>query len=120
VKRIDAPTRWVLIQPRVHVAGRNDLPVAKAVLDAITVEGLAEADGRKAPAVPAYHYAAPEFSDAKLPVSALAFEDPLQFWQVLADAPDREPAAARSDLGAPAAVRVARDRVRQALEPLQN
>jgi hypothetical protein len=86
VKRIDAPTRWVLIQPPVHVAGRDDLPVAKAVLDAITVEGLAEAGGRKAPAAPAYHYAAPEFSDAKLPVSALAFKDPLQFWEILAEA----------------------------------
>ena len=86
VKRIDAPTRWVLIQPRVHVTGRHDLPAAKAVLDAITVEGLAEAGGRKAPAVPAYHYAAPEFSDAKLAVSALAFKDPLQFWEILAEA----------------------------------
>jgi DNA sulfur modification protein DndE len=85
-RRIDAPTRWVLIQPRVHVAGRDDLPAAKAVLDAITVEGLAEAGGTKAPAAPAYHYAAPEFSDAKLSVSALAFRDPLQFWEILAEA----------------------------------
>jgi DNA sulfur modification protein DndE len=86
VKRIDAPTRWVLIQPRVHVAGRDDLPATKAVLDAITVEGLAEAGGTKAPAAPANYYAAPEFSDAKLPVSALAFKDPLQFWEILAEA----------------------------------
>jgi hypothetical protein len=86
VKRIDSPTRWVLIQPRVHVAGRDDVSAAKAVLDAITVEGVAEAGGRKAPAPPAYHYTAPEFSDAKLPVSALAFKDPLQFWELLAEA----------------------------------
>lgn len=86
VRRIDAPTRWVLIQPRVHVAGKDDLPAAKAVLDAIGVQGLAEAQGRKAPALPPYHYAAPAFSDAKLPVSALAFKDPLQFWEILAEA----------------------------------
>jgi hypothetical protein len=86
VKCIDAPTRWVLIQPRVHVHGRDDLPAAKVVLDAITVEGLAESSGEKAPAAPAYHYAAPEFRDAKLPVSVLAFKDPLQFWEILAEA----------------------------------
>ncbi len=86
VKRIDAPTRWVLIQPRVHVLDGNDLPAAKAVLDAITVEGLAQATGKPSPVAPAYHYAAPEFSDPKLPVSALAFKDPLQFWDILADA----------------------------------
>lgn len=86
VTRIDSPTRWVLVQPRVHVAGRDDLPAAKAVLDAITVEGLAQASGRRAPAVPAYHYAAPVFSDATQPVSALGFKDPLQFWEILAEA----------------------------------
>ena len=86
VKRIDAPTRWVLIQPRVHVLNRDDLPAAKAVLDAITVQGLAEATGQAAPAAPSYHYIAPEFADAKLPVSALDFKDPLQFWDILADA----------------------------------
>ncbi len=61
-------------------------PAAKAVLDAVTVEGLAGAGGGNAPAAPAYHYAAPEFSDAKRPVSALAFKDPLQFWELLAEA----------------------------------
>jgi hypothetical protein len=86
VTRIDSPTRWVLVQPRVHVVDRNDLPAAKAVLEAITVEGLAKATGKPSPAAPAYHYAAPDFTDPKLPVSALAFKDPLQFWEILADA----------------------------------
>lgn len=86
ITRIDCPTRWVLIQPRVHVAGKDDLPAAKAVLDAITVEGLAQATGRRGPRPPAYHYIAPVLSDAKLPVSALDFKDPLQFWEILADA----------------------------------
>jgi len=72
IKRINAPTRWILIQPRVHVAGKDDLPAAKAVLDAITVEGLAQATGKTPPAPPTYCYAAPETADPKLPVSALA------------------------------------------------
>ncbi len=86
VTRIDAPTRWVLVQPRVHVLNRDDLPAARAVLDAISVEGLAEATGKRPPATPAYHYAAPDFADPKLPVSALAFKDPLQFWDILGNA----------------------------------
>lgn len=54
VTRINSPTRWILIQPRVHVASQDDLPAAKAVLDAITAEGLAEAAGEKAPAKPQF------------------------------------------------------------------
>jgi hypothetical protein len=91
VTRIDSPTRWVLVQPRVHVVNRDDLPAARAVLDAITVQGLAKATGKRSPATPVYHYAAPEFADPKLPVSALAFKDPLQFWEILADALTENP-----------------------------
>ena len=91
VKRIDSPTRWVLVQPRVHVINRDDLTAARAVLDAIAVQGLAEATGKKPPPAPTYHYAAPEFSDPKLPVSALAFKDPLQFWEILAEAMAENP-----------------------------
>jgi hypothetical protein len=86
VKRIDAPTRWVLIQPRVHVTGRDDLPAARKVLDAITVQGLGAATGKPAAPAQAYNYAPPVLTDPKLPVSALAFKDPLQFWEILADA----------------------------------
>ncbi|SFK24073.1 DUF1254 domain-containing protein [Methylocapsa palsarum] len=86
VKRIDCPTRWVLVQPRVHVRDRADLPAAKEVLDAITVQGLSAATGKPAPLQPVYHYAAPEFADSKLPVSALSFRDPVQFWEILAAA----------------------------------
>jgi hypothetical protein len=91
VTRIDSPTRWVLVQPRVHVLNRDDLPAAKAVLDAITVQGLAQATGKRSPAPLDYHYAAPEFADPKLPVSALAYKDPLQFWEILADALTENP-----------------------------
>ena len=33
LRRIDAPTRWVLIQPRVHLKDQADLPGARAVLE---------------------------------------------------------------------------------------
>jgi len=91
VTGINSPTRWVLVQPRVHVLDRDDLPAAKAVLDAITVEGLAKATGKPSPAAQSYHYAAPEFADLKLPVSALAFKDPLQFWELFAAALTENP-----------------------------
>src|SRR5664279_33191 len=99
VTRIDSPTRWVLVQPRVHVVDRDDLPAAKAVLEAITVEGLAKATGKPSPAGPAYHYAAPDFADPKLPVSALAFKDPLQFWEILAAALAENPPPAEQVAG---------------------
>jgi DNA sulfur modification protein DndE len=92
LKRIDCPTRWVLVQPRVHVRDRADLPAAREVLAAITVQGLSSATGKPAPSQPVYHYAAPDFTDAKLPVSALSFKDPIQFWEILADALIENPA----------------------------
>jgi hypothetical protein len=91
VERIDAPTRWVLIQPRIHVLGRDDLPAAKTVLDAITVEGLAKTTGGKAPTQSPYRYIEQLFADPKLPVSALDFKDPLQFWEILAEAMNDNP-----------------------------
>jgi hypothetical protein len=45
VTRIDSPTRWILVQPRVHVVNRDDLPAARAVLDAITRSGARQSDG---------------------------------------------------------------------------
>ena len=84
VKRIDCPTRWVMIQPRVHLIDQKDLPEAQKVLDGIAVQGLAAAMGKSAPPAPAYDYPAPKLYDAKLPISALAFSDPLQFWEILA------------------------------------
>ena len=91
VTRINSPTRWVLVQPRVHVLNRDDLLAAKAVLDAITVERLAKATGKVSPAAQIYHYVAPEFADPKLPVSALTFKDPLQFWELFAAALTENP-----------------------------
>src|SRR5208283_1334651 len=42
VKRIDAPTRWVEIQPRVHVKNQADLDGALEVLKGVTVQGLSQ------------------------------------------------------------------------------
>jgi hypothetical protein len=92
VQRIDCPTRWVLIQPRVHLLSQEDLPAAQKVLQAITVQGLAEATGKPAPPTPRYEYAAPVLTDPQLPVSVLAFKDPLQFWEILAAALIENPA----------------------------
>ncbi|PNE12109.1 MAG: hypothetical protein CR217_05260 [Beijerinckiaceae bacterium] len=93
VKRIDAPTRWVLIQPRVHVTGRHDLPAAKAVLDAITVEGLAEAGGRKAPAAPALSLPRAGVQRCKAPRQRARLQGPASVLGNSRRGPDREPAA---------------------------
>jgi hypothetical protein len=91
VRRIDAPTRWVLIQPRVHLKDQADLPGARAVLEGITVQGLAESLGQSAPAAPCYHYHAPEVKDSRQPVSAMDFQDPLQFWEILSEVMNENP-----------------------------
>lgn len=90
-ERINSPTRWVLVQPRVHVANSQDLPAARAVLDGVKVQGLAEAKGKRPPPAPVYEYPAPVFADPKLPVSALHFKDPLQFWEILGQALTENP-----------------------------
>ncbi|MBV8745491.1 MAG: DUF1254 domain-containing protein [Xanthobacteraceae bacterium] len=93
VSRIDSPTPWVLIQPRVHVYvdGKLSLGVAKKVLDAIQAVGLAEFSGKAALPAPKYDYPAPVFADPNLPVSALDFKDPLQFWELLSLAMNENP-----------------------------
>jgi DNA sulfur modification protein DndE len=91
VRRIDCPTRWVMIQPRVHVSGPEDLAVAEKVLQAITVKDLAAFMGQPASPAPAYAYIAPDRKDPKLPVSALDYRDPLQFWDILSAAMKENP-----------------------------
>ena len=82
VQRINCPTRWTLIQPRIHVINPADLPAAKKVMDGISVQGLAKFTGQPAPKAPVYDYAAPEVTDVKQPASAMNFQDPLQFWEI--------------------------------------
>jgi DNA sulfur modification protein DndE len=93
VTRIDSPTPWVLIQPRVHVYldGKLNLPVAKKVLNAIQPVGLAEFSGKPAQPAPKYDYPAPVFADPNLPVSALDFKDPLQVWELFSLAMNENP-----------------------------
>jgi hypothetical protein len=90
VKRIDCPTRWVEVQPRVHVKGAADLAGAQAVLRGITVEGLAQYEGRPAPTPLSYHYAVPTL-DPKVATSHMAFADPLQFWEIFSAAMNENP-----------------------------
>ena len=42
LKRIDAPTPWILIQPRVHMPNPGELEAARKVLAGITLQGLSE------------------------------------------------------------------------------
>ena len=83
VKRIDCPTPWVLIQPRVHLPNESGLEAARKVLSEIKTQGLAEYMGNPASPAPKYDYETPNFVNAKLPVSCLDFKDPLQFWDIL-------------------------------------
>ncbi len=91
VQRIDCPTRWTLIQPRVHVINPADLPEAKKAMDGIQVQGLAKFTGQPAPAAPVYNYALPKVTDAKQPASAMNFTDPLQFWEIFSDVINENP-----------------------------
>ena len=55
--------------------------LVRAVLRAITVEGLAQYEGRPEPAPLAYHYAVPTV-DPNVASSHMRFTDPLQFWEI--------------------------------------
>jgi hypothetical protein len=90
VRRIDCLTRWVELQPRVHVKNAPDLPAAQKVLHAITVKGLAQYNGSPAPAAVAYNYASPKLNP-KVASSQMQFLDPLQFWEIFAAAMNENP-----------------------------
>lgn len=81
VTRINAPTPWVDVQPRVFVKNQSDLAAAKSVLDQITVTGLAEYEGRPTPSMPVYAYAVPDL-DPNIASSKMPFKNPLQFWTI--------------------------------------
>lgn len=93
VQRIDCPTSWVLLQPRVHiyVDGKMDLSGAMEVLESIKSVGLAEFTGKPAPSPLKYDYPAPEAVNPDLPVSVLNYKDPLQFWELLMAAMNENP-----------------------------
>jgi DNA sulfur modification protein DndE len=91
IRRIDSPTRWVCLQPRVHIKNPADLPGAKKVLDEITTQPLSKYLGTEAPPAVTYKYPAPDFADPKLPVSANYYKDPLQFWEMMSDTINENP-----------------------------
>src|SRR5262249_29863985 len=63
---------------------------ARKVLDGIKPQSLSAYLGK--PAAPLkYDYPAPRFTNPKLPVSALDFTDPLQFWEILSIAMNENP-----------------------------
>ena len=90
VVRIDAPTRWIELQPRVNVKGEADLPGARAVLKAITLQGLATYTGGTKPATPVYHYDVPKMTPG-VATSHMQFDDPLQFWRIFSAALNENP-----------------------------
>ena len=75
----------------VYVDGKLNLAVAKKVLNAIQPVGLAEFSGKPRRQRPKYDYPVPIFADPNLPVSALDFKDPLQFWDLFSLAMNENP-----------------------------
>jgi hypothetical protein len=90
VKRIDCRTRWVELQPRVHVKNAADLPAAQKVLRGISVKGLAQHNGGPAPTTVAYSYETPKINP-KVASSQMQFLDPLQFWEIFVAAMNENP-----------------------------
>ena len=90
VTRIDCPTRWIEIQPRVHVKDQADLAAAETVLKAVTVTGLAQYQGRPAPAAVSYDYQVPRVNP-KVASSQMQFLDPLQFWEIFSATMNENP-----------------------------
>lgn len=93
VTRIDSPTPWVLIQPRVDIYanGAQDLAGAKTVLENIKVTGLASFTKQSSPGHGKYDYPEPVRLNPDMPVSDLQFKDPLQFWELLVAALNENP-----------------------------
>ncbi|MEI6056741.1 MAG: DUF1254 domain-containing protein [Lentisphaerota bacterium] len=93
LKVIECSTPWILLQPRVHVYkdGKLDIKNAKKVLEDIKTVTLSQYLGNISPEPSKYSYMAPNVVNSDLPVSALEYNDPLQFWEILADAMNENP-----------------------------
>lgn len=91
VKRIYSPTRWVMLQPRVHIKNPADLEGARKTLSEINVTSVSEYLGKPAPAAVKYDYPVPDYLDPKLPTSINSFKDPLQFWEILSNVINENP-----------------------------
>ena len=90
VTRIDCPTRWIELQPRVRVLNAADLPGARKVMNAIKLQTLSSYNGTPGPARPKYNYAVPRVNP-KVASSMMAFDDPLQFWSIFVSAMNENP-----------------------------
>jgi hypothetical protein len=89
-RRINCPTRWIELQPRVHVKNQADLAAARAVLNGIVVEGLAQYEGKRALPPAAYDYPVPKINP-NVASSQMQFTDPLQFWEIFSAAMNENP-----------------------------
>ena len=90
VKRIDCPTRWIELQPRVNVKSEADLPEARKVIQAITLQSLSQFKGGAAPAPVTYRYEVPKMTPG-VATSHCQFDDPLQFWTLVSAAMNENP-----------------------------
>jgi hypothetical protein len=90
VRRIDCPTRWIELQPRVHVKNQADLAAARTVLNGITVEGLAQYERKPVTTPLTYDYPPPKINP-NVASSQMQFTDPLQFWEILSAAINENP-----------------------------
>jgi DNA sulfur modification protein DndE len=89
--RIDCPTPWILIQPRIHLPNQSGLAAARKVLAEVVPQTLSAYMGKAAPPTPKYDYQLTNFVNPKLPVSTLDFNDPLHFWEILSAAMNENP-----------------------------
>ena len=90
VKRIDAPTRWIELQPRVNVKGEADLAGAKKVMQGVTLQTLSQYKGGAAPIPVNYNYEVPRMEPG-VATSHMQFDDPLQFWSIFSAALNENP-----------------------------
>jgi DNA sulfur modification protein DndE len=90
VTRIDAPTRWIELQPRVMVKSEADLPGARKVLEGIAMQGLSQYKGGPAPEKVAYNYEVPKMTPG-VATSHMQFDDPLQLWSIFSAALNENP-----------------------------
>jgi hypothetical protein len=90
VKRVDAPTRWLELQPRVYVKDEADLAAARKVLEGVTVQTLSQYTGSAAPKPVEYNYELPKMAP-KVATSHMKFDDPAQFWSICSAAMNENP-----------------------------
>ena len=123
VKRIDSPTPWVLIQPRVHLPQQSGLEAARKVLAQIKPQTLSEYLGHAAQPAPKNNYAVPNLINPKLPVSTLDFKDPLQFWEIMSavineNPPPKDEIAAVLPMFAPLGIELGKQWDRTKVNPI--